>query len=308
MPVDVLCIGHASYDVTMYLSEYPAENSKAETYDSLECGGGPAANAAYLLGLWGLRTAFAGLVGDDLYGNQAGSELDRAGVNISLLEIREGHKTPLSVVLVNTSGSTRTIINRKAESTPYHPDPKLLAKMKPRYLLLDGHELGASLDALREFPSAISVLDAGSLRPGTQALASKVDYLIASERFACQVAEMSGILTEGDCITAVGALRTIATGHIAITLGERGVTYADGDIVLRIPAFGVEAVDTTGAGDVFHGAFVYGLITRVDFPGSLALATTTAALSITRRGARTSIPTLQELEHFMAASDGWRAG
>ncbi len=302
MPVEVLCIGHAAYDINMYLSEYPAENSKAETLDNLECGGGPAANAACLLSQWGIKTAFAGVVGNDLYGWKIDYEFRTARVDRKLLEFRDGHATPLSIILVNTKSASRTVINRKSETSPYHPDPERLAKMRPMYLLFDGHELEASLDALKAFPDAVSVLDAGSLRPGTKALASKVDYLIASERFACQVSGLASLNSDEECAVALEALLSISPGTVAITLGERGLVFVHEDRLARLPAFEAEAVDTTGAGDVFHGAFVYGLITNMDFQGCLSLGSTAAAASITKRGGRTSIPTIEELQQFIATS------
>ncbi|HAB19061.1 MAG TPA: carbohydrate kinase, partial [Verrucomicrobiales bacterium] len=69
MNLEALCVGHAAYDVSLFVDGFPLENSKAEIGEALESGGGPAANAAYLLALWGTRTAFAGLVGDDHYGH-----------------------------------------------------------------------------------------------------------------------------------------------------------------------------------------------------------------------------------------------
>ncbi len=306
MPVDVLCIGHACYDVTMYLSEYPAENSKAETYDSLECGGGPAANAACLLAIYGVRTAFAGLVGDDLYGHAIHGELRKAGVNTSLLEMRADHPTPLSVLLVNNDNASRTIINRKAESAPYHPDPNRLANLEPEFLLFDGHELEASLDALEAFPNATTVLDAGSLRPGTETLAPKVDYLLASERFACQVAGIPSIRNENEQAVALNALRRLNKACVVITLGERGLVYEAGEQMGVLPAYKVNTVDTAGAGDVFHGAFVCGLVSDLELTDCLRLASAAAALSVTSRGARTSIPAIEQLQEFVATSPAVR--
>src|SRR5579872_5448097 len=110
-PVELLAIGHASYDLTLFVNEFPIENTKLETHEMIESGGGPAANAAYLLSRWKASCAFAGLVGDDLNGQHVRNELQSAGVDLSLTESRSGHLTPFSVILVNTSNGSRTIVN-----------------------------------------------------------------------------------------------------------------------------------------------------------------------------------------------------
>src|ERR1700679_1430425 len=115
MSIDVLCIGHAAYDVSMFVDEFPAENSKRETHALLQSGGGPAANAACLLSSWGSHCAFAGLVGDDDYGRRIRAEFEAAGTEISLLELRPAYDTPLSFILVNQKNGSRTIVNRKAQ-------------------------------------------------------------------------------------------------------------------------------------------------------------------------------------------------
>src|SRR5262249_19257549 len=150
----------------------------------IESGGGPAANAAWLLARWGVSTALAGTVGDDEYGCRALSELRAAGVDCCLVQQRSGHATPLSFIISNRATGSRTIINRKTPGTILHLQLEQLAGLHPRLLLLDGHEAEASLQAIKTFPNAITVLDAGSLRDGTQRLSSYVQYLVSSERFA----------------------------------------------------------------------------------------------------------------------------
>jgi len=152
MPVDVLCVGHAAYDVSAFVDEYPAENSKCGTHESLEACGGPAANAAWLLALWGLRSAFAGLVGDDVYGRRIRDEFQAVGADVSLLEVRPGHATPLSWIVINKQNGSRTIVNRKRSGVVLECQEKAFTAMSPRILLFDGHERDASLAALRALP------------------------------------------------------------------------------------------------------------------------------------------------------------
>src|SRR5580704_4261988 len=101
MAVKILCIGHASFDLSVTVDAFPAENSKCETRELLEAGGGPAANAAYLLSIWGVHCGFAGLSGDDRYGQRIREEFQAVGTDVSLLELRAGHATPVSFILIN---------------------------------------------------------------------------------------------------------------------------------------------------------------------------------------------------------------
>ena len=298
--VEVLCIGHASFDLSVFLSGFPAENSKSETGQLLEAGGGPAANAAYLLSSWGVRCGFAGVVGDDAYGKKILAEFRAAGTDLSLTQIRRGRATPVSLILVNVKNGSRTLVNRKASQAALRLDKAALNRISPRFLLFDGHEANASLAALQAFPDAISILDAGSLRDGTRALAGKVDYLVASEKFALQVSNVRALKGAPAWRACINCLRRRYGNNVAVTLGERGAIAGDASGYCRVRAFKSKPVDTTAAGDIFHGAFVYGLMKNMNFREVLRFASMAGCLSVSRRGGRPSIPTLREVQKALA--------
>jgi len=300
MPIDVLCIGHATYDVSAFVDEYPVENSKCGTHESLEACGGPAANAAWLLAFWGLRSAFAGLVGDDVYGRRIRDEFQAVGADVSLLELRAGHATPLSWIVINKQNGSRTIVNRKLTGATFQCDERTLPVLSPRILLFDGHELDASLAALRTLPAAISILDAGSWREGTAALAGKVNYLAASERFALQATGMKCLRDEPDQRTCVAGLREQFATTVIVTLGEEGLIVDDGSGFRDMPAFPARAVDTTAAGDIFHGAFAFAIAQAMPLWEGLRFASMAASLSVRKPGGRASIPTLAAVQEAMA--------
>jgi sulfofructose kinase len=303
MAVEVLCIGHAAYDLSVFVDSFPEENSKCETQELLESAGGPAANAAYLLSMWNARSAFAGLVGDDRYGSRVRAEFQAVGTDVSLLEVRPGHPTPLSVILINRQNGSRTIVNRKIAESAMQIDAAALAGLAPRVLLFDGHELDASLAALQAFPDAISILDAGSWRHGTEQLAGRVDYLVASERFALRAAGFSQLNGDADQRTCISKMRQLFGTVVAVTLGEEGLIADDGNGFRRIPAFPAQAVDTTGAGDIFHGAFAYAVARGISFWQALRLASMAASLSVQIAGGRTSIPSLARVKEALAHAD-----
>jgi sugar/nucleoside kinase (ribokinase family) len=298
--VDVLCVGHAAWDINLFLDGFPPENSKCEIRTMLECGGGPAANAAYLLSRWGVSCGLAAATGQDEYGCRVIDEFTAAGTDVTLIERSPDHPTPVSVILVNERTGTRTIVNRKAVRPPMALRlPAQRPKPGPQVLLFDGHELEASLTAMERFPDAQTILDAGSLREGTQELARRVRFLVASERFARQLSGVPDLESPANQAEAVAALHTYNGNPVAITRGEQSVLYGTADHVEQLPAFAVKAVDTTAAGDIFHGAFAYGVLRGLSYRETLRLAAATAALSVTARGGRTSIPALAQVEELL---------
>jgi sugar/nucleoside kinase (ribokinase family) len=295
--MDVLCVGHAAWDISVFLSDFPAENSKSEVRTLIECGGGPAANAACLLSRWGAGCALAATIGTDDHGDRMAQELGAAGTDLALAQRGAAQPTPVSVILVNERNGSRTIVNRKA---PAAGAPLRIAAVPwtppPRVLLFDGHELAASLDALRLFPQARTILDAGSVREGTRELARRVDHLVCAENFACEISGVPDLATPAHRSAALGALYQLNGKPVVITLGERGLLHGTGAEAELLPARSVRALDTTGAGDIFHGAFAYGVLTGLSWLATLRLAMAAAALSVTVRGGRTSIPALAQVQ------------
>lgn len=298
---EILCVGLAVYDVSLPLPSYPTENSKLDIQTSYQAGGGPAANAAYLLSKWGVNTAFAGIIGEDIYGRLITEKFKVVGTGLSLLEVRPDFRTPLAVILVNRETGSRTVIHRREKTLVYKPDFKILEKSKPQVLLFDGHEPEASLAAVEMFPEAWTILDAGSLRPGTEILAGKVDYLVASERFALSwtgVPDLKSPENRRECLQRLAVLNR---GHITVTLGEAGLIHNEGGGYHYLPAFAAKTVDTTGAGDIFHGAFAYGILKNYSLLETLQMASMAASLSVSTMGGRQSTPQLSQVREKLNA-------
>lgn len=294
--IDVLCIGHSAYDVTLPLKEFPIENLKYSIKSKIEGGGGPAANAAYLLSKWGVPTSYIGVLGDDLYGEKIIKEFISVGTDISMVKKEEGRSTPYSIILVNTKNGSRTIINYKDIYSNLDIPSSQLKSLNPKVILFDGHELDTSINALKLFPDAKTILDAGSVREGTIKLAKEVDYLIASENFALTYCEMDSLETEEDYNKCINRMKELNKNHIIVTLGERGLIYRDKDRVKKLDSYKAKkVVDTTGAGDIFHGAFAYGLIKDYSLLENLKFSSMTSAISVESLGGRQSIPELKDV-------------
>jgi sulfofructose kinase len=304
--VQVLCIGTAAYDLFLNLDSFPEENRKYEVQNAHESGGGPAANAAALLSRWGIACGLAAAIGDDLYGKKILEEFRALGTNVDLVQVNPEWLTRLSIILVNRLNGSRTIINRIGDRAAANLvlDEEKARRFSPQVLLLDGHQLDASLQALRLYPDAVTILDAGSKRAGTEALAGEVAYLIGSEAFATSMSGIENLESPRNRQACMRALYALNGRMNIITLGEKGLIFWDEGEVRYLPAFPVKAVDTTGAGDFFHGAFAFGILRGWTLEQKLRFAAMAAALSVTRAGGRASIPALAEVEQALVA---WKA-
>lgn len=293
----ILCLGHVSYDITFPVEEFITENKKIRTKSRVECGGGPASNAAYLLGLWGADTYIAGLVGDDLYGNMIKKEFEAAKVNVKYLELRKNYKTSNSIIVNNTSNGSRTVLSFR-ESEEQMADFEL--DFEPDLILIDGHEVQLSHKILDRYPSAISIIDAGRAKPEIISLAKKVNYVVCSKEFA---EEVSGITIDYNnshtIIDLYHRLESEFSGTIIVTLENKGSLYKyDGNIGI-MDAIKVTAIDSTGAGDLFHGAFTYGISKKYDLNAVLTIATVAGGLSVTKIGGRNSVPAKEEMRNYI---------
>jgi sulfofructose kinase len=283
--IDVLCVGHASYDLVFSVPHHPDEDEKMVAEQFLSCGGGPAANAAVQIAKLGLKSAFAGYLGNDLYGDKHYQELVDYGVAVDWL-VRGSSPTPISTILVKPDGK-RALINYKGETLPLPENAIDFTTVNPKVVLFDGHESRISVDFVkhllqRKIPM---VLDAGSVHEGTQALVQIVDYPVCSEKFALQWA--------GSIDNALTQLAKLSN-YAVITLGERGLVWQHGKERGELPAFNVNAVDTTGAGDAFHGAFAAALASGMNWNAVLKYASAAGALCCTKAGARLGLANYQE--------------
>lgn len=282
--LDVLCVGHACYDLVFLVPHHPAADEKIFADGFISCGGGPAANAAVTVARLGFKAAFAGYLGNDPYGDWHWQELAEAGVETRFI-LRGQAPTPVSAVLVKPEGA-RALVNYKGETRALPENAIDFLAAKPKVILLDGHEAPLSIPLVERARAKgiSSVLDAGSLHAGTERLMGRVDYLVASEKFARQY------LGRQDVEAALDRLAEIAPVAL-ITLGERGLVWKRGDVCGALAAFPVEVADTTGAGDTFHGAFAAALADGMDWPSTLRYASAAGALCCTEAGARLGIPT-----------------
>jgi len=245
----------------------------------------------------GLGTAYIGKVGDDRFGERMLEELRREDVDVSSVVVERGATSQFAFIMVDEATAARTILwTRGSVSRLAAREANLDLVRSARALFIDDLEPEAALAAARQARAArIPVLiDAGSLREGVRELLPLCDYLLASEHFASQI---SG---GWDLRAALEALAAFGPKASVVTLGEKGCAFLSGDDVVEVPGFAVKAVDTTGAGDVFHGAYLFAVLEGLDTMRACVFANAVAALKCRKLGGRAGIPTLAEALAFLA--------
>lgn len=292
----IMCIGHAAYDITIPMDAFPLENTKNRVKGRIECGGGPASNAAYLLGKWGMNVMFAGIVGNDEYGKHIKNEFTSVNVNTDYLILSEEHTTTSSFIVANTSTGTRTVLT-------YRPSEMNMKDInineKVDIILIDGQEPELSKQVIESNPTAISVIDAGRATKEIIELAKLVDYVVCSKEFAETVTNIKIDYNDKNTITNLyNQMKMIFKNNIVVTLESKGCLYEYDGVINIMPSIKVKAIDSTGAGDLFHGAFVYGLAKKMPFEKILKLANVTGALSVTKIGGRNSVFTKEEMKQM----------
>ncbi len=286
----ILCLGHATYDITLPMDEFPTENTKNRIQEKIECGGGPASTAAYLLGSFGAETYFAGIVGNDYYGKKIKEEFKKVNVNTDFLELREDHETTSSIVIANKANGSRTTFAYKPKKVEMKP---FELNFKPDVILIDGQEYERSVEVLKKYPDALTIIDAGRDRLEVIELCKMVKWVVCSKDFAEKVTGLKMDYSNFNTLKVIyNKLKEMFKNEIVITLEDKGCLYND-EIT---PSIKVKSVDSTGAGDIFHGAFTYYLSLGYNIKEVLKLSNYAGAISVSRIGTRNSIPTKEEME------------
>ncbi len=284
-----LTIGHASYDITFSVDNFPIENTKKRVGKHIDCGGGPASNAGYLLALWGCDVSFQGVVGNDYYGKMIKAEFNTVGVDTTFLELIDSLNTNLSFIIANTTNTSRTILTSQDDTIYKCSIPN---NNKYDVILVDGEEEEMSKNVLLNNKSAIKIIDAGSFKPSTVNLCPLVDYLVCSKNFAIDYTKIEYDGSLDSLIKIHDKLTSDFHNTVIITLEDKGCFTKIGTEYKLIPSVKVKSRDTTGAGDIFHGAFTYFITHNYSLLDTCRLANLTAALSTLRVGGRYSMPKL----------------
>ena len=291
---DVVGIGLCVYDLAMEVAEYPQADTKVDAVSNWHGGGGPVPNTLAALSVWGVYCAFAGTVGDDHWGRALQDDFRRRGVDTTYMRLDPERNTPIASIWVERGTGHRTaVLGAEHFSEPGALPAGLIENA--RVLHVDARDPAACIQAARRgLPSGIAVsLDVGSPRAQALEVLPHVNHLVVAERFAAFAAE-------ADPARALRRLKQPDYEAVVITRGLAGSVGLDrsGDEV-SCGVYPVTAVDTTGAGDVYHAGYLFGLLQGWSLSRRMQFASAAAALSCTALGARGCLPARDDVEALM---------
>ena len=296
-PREVVGLGYCSWDYLGILNDIPDFDAPTETMlDFAISGGGPVSTALTALARLGVSTGYIGVLGDDEPGRSALAAFRREGIDTRRLRVEPGARSAVCFCLVQAGTAKRVILCYRGTTAPLtlsNEDHEYVAPA--RLLHLDGHHVAAASEAARIMHEAggTVVLDANRPRAGLEALLPWVDVLITNSHFP------TAQTGESDLHSALDRLLTGGTRLVVTTQGAQGCLYRSGSETVHVPGFQVKAVDTTGAGDAFHGAFIYGLLRGWPPRRTATFANAVAALNCLALGGRAGLPALDLVEAFL---------
>ncbi len=298
----ILCVGIAVEDIVMRVECFPAPGTKVHASDFITTGGGCAANAAVALARLGAHAAFAGPLGgkSDAVSNRILDGLAADGIDCSGVVRLDGGSASVSLILLDAEGE-KSIATRRGVG---------LGAVLPR----DAYALVKDADALlvdNRFPEFVPAVAQAARARGIPVvidldlMAAPDDPLLALGTHVIASAEALRATTgEQDFAAGLAKLAAHNSGLLGVTDGANGVYWREDDSLRHMPAFSVNAVDTLGAGDAFHGAFTLALVERRGLVDALRFACATAALKCTRFGGANGAPRRAEVDAFLKAHGG----
>ena len=298
-PFDAVGFGLNAVDHLIVVPEYPAFDTKMRLLEHKQSAGGQTASAMVALRRLGLKTAYAGRFGSDPEGRFGFQTLKDDDVNVDFAEVIEGARNQLAFITIDIRSGERTIVWDRDDRLAYKRE-EAPVEFGPlgKILHLDAHDPPACVrvaQAARETGTIVSA-DIDNVYEGLPELLPLIDIMIGSKEFPGRV---TGIADERKAL--VELKNRFGCALVGMTIGAAGaVIYHEGTFI-ESPGFAAPGGcrDTTGAGDAFHGGFLYGLLTGEDLETSLKLGHAVAAIKCSALGARTALPTKSELASFL---------
>lgn len=294
--VDVVGVGINATDTIIRLSHLPAIDTKVEILSDEVKAGGQVASAMVACRRWGLQARYVGKIADDAAGKFQTAEMIREGVETHWITA-PGCASQIAYILVDEPTGERTVLWKRDPRIALHPSDlrrEWIAGAKA--LLVDGHDTEAASRATRwaQEMSIPVVGDFDNRYPGVEVLLEDVDYAVTSRDFPGRLTQEPNLLRALALMHAQFRFRLTCA-----TIGRLGAIAWDGERFLLCRGYRVNAIDTTGAGDIFHGAFLYGLLRGWTPERTLDFSCAAAALNCTAPGARGGIAPLEHIEDLM---------
>jgi len=293
--VDVVGVGINATDTIIRLPHFPTLDSKVELLTAERKAGGQTASAVVACQRWGLRTRYVGKIGDDDAAKFQLDEMSREGVDAQWI-VAPGCMSQSAYILVDQQSGERTVLWKRDPQIALQPQDLRRGWIEDaRVLLVDGHDTAAATQAASwAHEEKIPVLgDFDNRYPGVEALLQYVDIAVTSKDFP------ERLTSEKSLLKSLPKIRTEFKCRLTgATIGRLGAILWDGARFHLCPGFRVRTVDTTGAGDIFHGAFAYGLVNGWPVEAQLEFSCAAAGLNCEGHGARGGIATLLEIDRL----------
>ena len=298
---DVVGVGLNATDTMILIPHFPAYGGKVPFLNEVMSPGGQVASAMVCCAKLGLRTKYIGTIGDDVRGEVQWESLQGCGINLDHVQRRKNCPNQSAYILIDQTTGERTVFWSRPDCLRIDPDeitPEQIACA--RLLHIDGHDTPAVAHAARiarQYGIPVTV-DVDTIYKGFEDVLPNVDYLITSSEFP---ERWTG---EADPLKALTLLQdTYGMKVAAMTLGAHGaIARMDGRFAYS-PAFVVNCLDTTGAGDVFHGAFCYSVVKGFSLADTLEFSNAMAALNCTAMGARGRMASEAEARALIARGE-----
>jgi len=295
---DVLGFGAIAVDDLYYVERYPQPDEKVPIIRKSRQGGGNTATALVTVARLGMQAAYSGVLGDDELSSFSTKELEREGVDTSLIFHKPGANPFLAIVLVDVTQGKRSIAFSGAGVT--EPEAGQITEEiinSARVLFVDHQATGIGLHAAHlAKKNRIPIVGdfEGQLHPRLLELTDLTDHLIIGVDFARR------LTGKGTIPEMLHVLAHAGRACCVITEGEKGCWYAElGGEIYHFPAYPVKVADTTGCGDVFHGAYAAAISRDWKIEPAIRLATAAAGMKAQHPGGRSGIPTLQAVKEFI---------
>ena len=293
----IVGIGANVCDTLMSVSTYPTEDTKLRAEGVSVSGGGPCATGLAAAAKLGGDCAYIGVLTDDNAGKFLKEDLQRYNVSSEYVTVKSGYTSFSSCIWLAEDTASRTCVFYKGDIPPLELNEiQKQAVIDAQILMVDGNEMSAAIEAAKiAKENGTKVLyDAGGLYDGVEKLLPYADILIPSEEFAL------GHTGKTDAAEAAKELfKRYSPEVVVVTQGKKGGIIYDGSELKEYPAFGVNAVDTNGSGDVFHGAFAFSVSKGYNYYKSCIFSSAVSALKCTKVGARRAVPSFDETIEFL---------
>ncbi len=295
---DVLGFGAIAVDDLLYVEHYPPADAKMPVSDMVRQGGGLTATALVAVARLGGKAAYAGVLGDDDLSRYAIASLEEEGVDCSLVRRDPQARPVCAIIVIDLGTGTRNIFSDARRFVARAPEELTEALVSRTRVLFVDHRVAKAAVAAARHARRLGIPVVADverlLSPEVPEMMELSDHLIVSQSLA---SEVTGHDDPGRAVEHLARAERAAT---VVTVGEAGSWYAEGlGPVAHQPAYRVDVVDTTGCGDVFHGAYAALLARGVPVPECVRYASATAALKATRPGGRSGIPTYAAVEAFL---------